>query len=123
MTIFPGIELVYNNVNSQGYVTGKAKPDTLFEINHCREGRIEYEFMDRLCYLAPGDLSVACRFDEYSRVNFPLRCYLGITIVIDTEKAPTCLSCFLDDVNVSPENLIKNSTWEEKAIYRVPTPV
>jgi len=42
------------------------------------------------------------RRGEYS---FPLCHYHGISICIDIDAAPDCLSCFLDDVNVCPGEL------------------
>ena len=37
----------------------------------------------------------------------PTRDYHGITILIDPARAPHCLSCFLEDVQVSPAGLLK----------------
>ncbi len=39
--------------------------------------------------------------------HFPLGHYHGITICIDVDKAPKCLSCFLQDVNVMPTAIME----------------
>ena len=105
--VFPGIDLVYKDVHRQSYINEMESSPTAFEISHCREGRMEYALKDEFCYLAPGDLAIAYQSDVGESFYFPLSHYHGVSIVIDVEKAPPCLSCFLDDVNVRPANLIQ----------------
>lgn len=38
-------------------------------------------------------------------IHFPIKHYHGLTIRIDLEKTPQCLSCFLEDVKVQPQIL------------------
>lgn len=113
-TVFPGIELIYNDVHKQECLLENSKPENIFEINHCREGRIECEFKDEFCYLTPGDLSIAYKSNMEHGSYFPLGHYQGISIIIDMEKVPQCFSCFLDDVNVSPSILIKKFCQDNK---------
>ena len=54
---------------------------------------------------SPGDLSVAMESDISGSAYFRLAHYHGIRIRIDLDRAPRCLSCFLDDVEVSPQAL------------------
>lgn len=61
--VFPGIDLIYNDVHMQGRVITNARTDTVFEINHCSEGRVEYGLAGGFFYLAPGDLSVSVGAD------------------------------------------------------------
>lgn len=116
--VFPGITLTYNDVHMQACAAENSKRDTVFEINHCREGRIEYECRDAFCYLTPGDLSVGCKAGMGQGAYFPLRHYYGITIAVDVAVAPKCLSCFLDDVNVHPANLIQKFCAGREKFYR-----
>ena len=46
--IFPGIELIYNDMHISAVRKNQGKPPCLnvMEINHCREGRFECEFSD-----------------------------------------------------------------------------
>ena len=39
--------------------------------------------------------------------GFPTGHYHGITVTIDPDAAPECLSCFLQDVNVCPSAIIE----------------
>ena len=109
--VFPGITVIYNDICAERVSGRHYESGSVFEINHCRRGRIEYELAegggDEFRSLAPGDLSVSCRNDFREEAYFPLHYYQGITILIDTGQAPGCLSCFLEDVDVHPEILMK----------------
>ena len=109
--VFPGITVIYNDIRAERFSGRSYESGSIFEINHCRKGRIEYELAegegDEFRYLAPGDLSISCRTDFREDAYFPLHYYQGITILIDTGQTPGCLSCFLDDVEVHPELLMK----------------
>lgn len=105
-SVFPGIDLVYDDVHMHGNFRENAKPGNIFELNHCREGRFECEFEKGSCYLGPGDLTVCCKPDSGYGSSFPLGYYRGITIVVDVDKMPECLSYVLGDVNVDPKQLM-----------------
>lgn len=103
--VFPGIWIVYYGAHVQNTAlhSGAAPSGQVFEIFHCREGRMECNIGDDFCYISPGDLLIAKTDRISSSFYFPLRHYHGITIRIDTEAAPKCLSCFLHDVAVQPK--------------------
>lgn len=108
--VFPGISLIYRNTvpgEDMPEELSEEKRDTVFEISHCKEGRIECRMRGAYVSLAPGDLAIIRGRDRERGVFFPQGEYLGITIVIDTALTPACLSCFLADVNVSPAHLMK----------------
>lgn len=100
--VFPGIDLIYNDVHMDCCALGIAQAGDWIEIHHCREGRIEQELGRDFFYLMPGDLSVTLRHSPGEEYQFPLRHYHGITIAIDTQAAPKCCSCILEDVEVQP---------------------
>lgn len=104
--VFPGIDLIYNDVHMQECAINYTDTANIIEINHCREGRIECRFNKKFFYLAQGDLSITRKNGSGAPFYFPLNHYNGITILIDSDAAPSCLSCFLDDVNVKPTALI-----------------
>lgn len=105
--VFPGITLTQNDIHMQGRFVEVPASETLFEINHCREGRMECSSGGVFFYLTPGDLAVGCPSDLAYGSFFPLGHYHGLTITIDTVQAPRCLSCFLDDVNIDPAVLMR----------------
>lgn len=104
--VFPGIALVYENVHSHHCTFHRSISNHVFEIHHCREGRIEGTSHDELFYVGPGDLSISKPRNGDYTMHYPLHHYHGITVIIDVKKAPPCLSCFLEDVEVQPESLM-----------------
>ncbi len=114
--VFPGITLLYNDVHTQGTLRSCETRDGIFEINHCREGRIECQSGDTYFYLMPGDLSVGSPADLAYGSYFPLRHYHGITVRVEIDRAPCCLSCFLQDVNISPAELAKRFAQAGKCV-------
>lgn len=104
--VFPGIHLVYNDVHIRQCGIERADIGDIIEINHCREGRIECEFRNEFFYLCQGDVSISRKKDAGHDSYFPGSHYHGISIMIDVERTPDCLSCFLKDVDVRPSALI-----------------
>jgi len=111
MTIYPlfsGAELYYNDMHLASFDEAPAPARNVIEINHCRVGRYECSFGENsCCYLAAGDFAVCAVARKKSSSCFPLRHYHGITVSIDPARAPDCLSCFLEDVEVRPSALIE----------------
>lgn len=105
--VFPGITFVYNEAHIQSVPreTPERAADDIVEISHCREGRLEYSINGEVCYLEPGDLAIARTSSVSGESYFPLRHYHGLTVRMDLNKTPQCLSCLLDDVKVQPKAL------------------
>ncbi len=103
--VFPGIALIYNEVHARRCFVEDTPQGDFIEINHCREGRIEFEFHDEFLYLSQGDISVNKKEESPHESYFPLSHYHGISVMIDLEKAPLCMSSFLEGVNVRPRDL------------------
>lgn len=111
--VFSGIWLCYKDAHTQSFTYPASYPSGLLEITHCREGRFEYDTGEHFFYLSGGDLSV-CKSREGGAVVYcPTQHYHGISIIIDPACAPSCLSCFLEDVNVSPARLLKKFCKED----------
>lgn len=104
-TVFPGMELLYNNIHTGDYFINHAARGNVIEIDHCREGRMECLSGDSFFYLAPGDFAVRCKEKAGHEARFPFEHYHGITVLIDLAQTPACLSCLLEDVNVCPSAL------------------
>ena len=103
--VFPGIELIYNDIHADLRIESPGRGAGVLEINHCHEGRIEFEYGEQSCFLAPGDLSVSRPDALLRQARFPTGHYHGITVRIDTARSPDCLSCFLQDVDVRVSSL------------------
>ncbi len=104
-SVFPGIELIYNDIHADLRVESPGSGEGVLEINHCHEGRIEFEYGEESCFLAPGDLSVSRPDAGVRQARFPTGHYHGITVRIDTARSPDCLSCVLQDVDVKISSL------------------
>lgn len=118
--VFPGIEIIYSDVHmSCGISNISHKKEHILEIDHCRVGRLECYIADKYFYLAPGDISI----HQFGELNceeiFPTNHYHGITIQIDLDKSPRCLSCFLEDVDVEPATLVKKFHLETNFFFLV----
>lgn len=109
--VFPGIALIYNDMHTSLLIQQHSETGDVLEINHCREGRIEYQIEEESFFLAPGDLSVS-RMDCAATARFPTGHYHGITVRIDTTRSPDCLSCFLQDVDVRISSLAEKFCGE-----------
>lgn len=101
--VFPGINLIYNDIHAEKCMTELTGNHwNMLEINHCRDGRMECCVDGESFYLAPGDISIH-HFGSINReVTIPTGHYHGITILIDLDQSPKCMSCFLEDVDVQP---------------------
>ena len=120
--VFPGISLIFHDAHLQSYTQPAPFSGNLLEIHHCREGRMECHFREEFYYISAGDLLVT-RVQDLSRTTyFPLRHYHGISVVIDLDRAPKCLSCLLEDVTVQPELLAKKFCGEQNCFVARETP-
>ena len=43
-SVYPGIELIYNDIHTSEFRLDRPDEDSIFEISHCREGRVEFSF-------------------------------------------------------------------------------
>lgn len=104
--VFPGIEIAYHDVHAAACAMQRAHAPGCLEIHHCREGRIAYPYGEACFFLAQGDLAIVQR-SAAAPARFPTGHYHGITVSIDPARAPDCLSCFLEDVEVRPSALVE----------------
>lgn len=105
-TVFDGIYLIYNQANTQRCHIKTVHSENTFQINHCLKGRFECEYENEYMYLESGDMAVSLTNKINTAFFFPGGYYKGITVLIDCDSAPNCLSCFLEDVNVRPAALM-----------------
>ena len=82
--VFPGIELIYNDMHME-YCNQDQRPTLhTIEINYCREGRCECLFGEKqYCYMSAGDLAICSLHEEAHQSVFPTSHYHGIIVTID----------------------------------------
>lgn len=112
--VFPGMSIIYFSSHTQEVTLLEPPKETNWlEFFHCREGRMECSVGDDYCYISPGDLLIAKASCISSSFYFPMRHYHGLIIRIDIDKAPRCLSCLLQDVNVEPDRIAEKFCKEK----------
>lgn len=100
--VFPGVRLAYNDFHMGTCPENLIWDQNILEINHCREGRFECEFLNGLyTYLSEGDLAVNTAVNNrVAHAAFPLEHYHGVSILIDLDRAASMISTVLQDISI-----------------------
>lgn len=86
--VFPGVVLAYNDFHMRYYDSVFQPGRSLFCIDHCREGRLEYAVKtDAYSYVGAGDLKLDRRLAHTGRFEMPLAHYHGAMVAFDLETA------------------------------------
>lgn len=105
--VYPGIALIYNDVHTD-YISIKELVgyENILEINHCREGRIEFESSEGEClYVKKGDMAINMKTGVKSYSYFPQSHYHGVTIEIDFDKIEKNQNMILKEMQLTPKIL------------------
>lgn len=104
--VFPGCCLIYNDFHLEQCYSGFCPRMELFCIDHCREGRIEWNMQqNQYVYLEAGDMQVNSRVYHASEFYFPLRHYHGLTIGFDIREAEKSLPHVMEGFTVDLRKL------------------
>ena len=117
--VFPGIELVYNDMH-MAYCNKEQEPALgVMEINYCREGRCECLFgAHRYCYMSAGDLSFCSLHDRAHQSEFPTAHYHGITVTIDFSRITEEMKQVLALLTVDLERIKELSQMRDFTMIR-----
>lgn len=117
--VFPGIELVYNDMH-MAYCNQNQKPASdILEINYCIEDRSECLFGEhQYCYMAAGDLSFCSLQDHAHQSEFPTSHYHGIIITVDFSRITAEMSNILTLLSVNLEQIKTLSQMRDFTIIR-----
>lgn len=78
------------------------------EINHCREGRIEFESLEgEFLYIKKGDMVVNIKTGVKEYSYFSESHYSGVTIEIDFAVIETNPNVMLEELHLTPQFLLK----------------
>ena len=97
--VFQGIEIIYYDIDDEKNFVIHHGEGEMLEINYCYEGSIEWFYENELYNLTKGDLSVTSINNNSYDEHIPVGKYKGITILINTTKAPECISCIKFGLN------------------------
>lgn len=106
--VFKGCYLLYNDFHMERCNSGftPASGTTMFCIDHCREGRIEWNVEpNRYVYIEAGDMQAGTRENHCGLFSFPLHHYHGITIGFDIDEAEEGLLNVMEGFSVDLRKL------------------
>lgn len=117
--VFPGIEMIFNDIH-MAYCNKEQKPiPDLMEINYCKEGRSECIFgHDRYCYMSAGDLSFCSLHDSTHQSEFPTSHYHGITVTVDFSAITDEMANVLGLLSIDIEKIKDLSRVKDFTIIR-----
>lgn len=117
--VFPGIELVYNDMH-MAYCNKEQKPASdVMEINYCREGRSECLFGEHeYCYMSAGDLSFCSLQENSHQSEFPTAHYHGITVTVDFSGITDEMKKVLELLSVDLQRIRKLAQMQDFTIIR-----
>lgn len=117
--VFPGIELVYNDMHMTYCNKNQKTASCVMEINYCWEGRCECLFGEhQYCYMSAGDLSFCSLQDNAHESEFPTSHYHGITITIDFSMITSEMENVLELLNVDLHHIRELSQMHDFMIIR-----
>lgn len=104
--VLDGVQLIYNDVHMQSVSVDLGPPKGLFELNHCREGRIECEFdSGEYLYMAKDDFAINRKEAKCQQSYFPLSHFHGISICFEVEKAQKEVDKYLKESKINLKEL------------------
>ena len=117
--VFPGIELVFNDIHME-YCNREQKPASdVMEINYCKEGRSECLFGDnQYCYMSAGDLSFCSLHNSSHQSEFPTSHYHGVTVTIDFSGITAEMENVLELLSVDLKKIKELSSRQDFVIIR-----
>ena len=96
-SVLPGVDILYNDFYINQCTSGFRSETALFCIDHCREGRLEWEMENgTFLYMEAGDIQINTRSQHDRMFRFPLSHYHGVTVAIRPDEAEVSLRLALD---------------------------
>ena len=91
--VLPGVSLIFNDLHISAWESKFHTSEDLFCIDHCREGRLEYEAgRDVFSFVEAGDVKLDRRVRHSGRFSLPLSHYHGVTVSFQLPKAVESVS-------------------------------
>lgn len=117
--VFPGIELIYNDMHMEYCNKEQQAAPEVVEINYCREGRCECLFGENTyCYMAAGDLSFCSLQNRGHQSVFPTSHYHGITVTLDYAAISEEMKTILELLCIDVEQIRERSGRQEFTMVR-----
>lgn len=118
-SVFDGMSLQYNDFHIKNTPARKKSSSNVLEIQHCREGRIEWEVENgAYLYLASGDLMIDNMERKNQNCSFPLSHFHGITIVVSLDNVSDEVRELLNLFKIDLPRLSENFKRKKPFIMR-----
>ncbi|MGN0657674.1 MAG: helix-turn-helix transcriptional regulator [Ruminiclostridium sp.] len=116
--VFPGIDVIYNDIHTSFFRTDNSFcGKNVIHIDHCRNGRLECKLKNKYFFLSAGDILIHNFGNDYREDVFPTGQFQGVTIQINIDNAPECLSELLEDVYVKPMEIVEKFRIKQNRYY------
>lgn len=113
--VYPGISVMYNDFHMETCPPRKYKDEHIINIDHCREGRIEWNVAGgAYLYLSSGDIMLDSSANVNKTCSFPLSHYHGITISISVPEAMESIGNLLELFSIDLLALEKRFSLKEQ---------
>lgn len=121
-SIFPGIQITFLDFDTTEVFPSQKYDSDIIEINYCKRGRYECEFANHtMTYLQAGYFCVSGTKYLPLSFSFPLKCYNGLSVVIDKKALGESVKQMMDIVPIDL-NKIGNGLNLEQGWYISKTP-
>jgi len=116
--VFPGVVVLYNDFHMERCASGFRSNTNMLCIDHCREGRIEWEMpRNSYVYVEAGDLQIDTRNSHFCDFSFPLAHYHGITVGFLMDEAAEPLANVLEGITFDLHFLKKKYCPEDRSFF------
>lgn len=86
--VMPGVWVLYHDFHMENCFSGFHPSVAMFCIDHCREGRLEWETeRATYMYMEAGDIQINAREQPTKLYRFPLKHYHGLTVALALDEA------------------------------------
>ncbi|AWZ48590.1 AraC family transcriptional regulator [Clostridiaceae bacterium 14S0207] len=104
--LFPGVQITFQDFNTEELIEGNCGNENIIEINHCLRGRVEWEFPNNTySYIGENEISISSTKYLPTKFCFPLNVYYGMAIVIDKKKITKNFCILLNTLGIDLQDI------------------
>lgn len=104
--LFDGIQLCFLDFDTEETLPSQRFNSDIIQINHCREGRYECEFPNHtVSFLPAGCFAVAGTAYLPVSLSFPLKRYVGVSLVIDKQALSAATRSMMQAIPINLDNI------------------
>ncbi len=113
--VIPGIDIIYNDFHIDEYFSKFYCDIPILSIDHCREGRIEWELDNgAFTYVESGDMQIGNKIFHKRKFSFPLSHYHGITVAFYMPEALQSFQERFSNFSIDFESIYKKYASQKR---------